>query len=120
MVKTPADIQHLVEGEVRRGHETPVDCLDLGDLVQARDGCQQVLAAQGGQVAAGIGVAAHRDGPAGEDDGDPRHGPDGTRPHGSGPTDYNPPSRPSYRREPHWIEHAAPHDRGRRPPQELR
>ena len=68
-----ADLEHVLERQVRGGHQAPVDRLDLGDLGQARDGGEQLIAAHCRQVAARAGIVPHRDGAAGEHDGDARH-----------------------------------------------
>ena len=70
-----ADLEHLVEREVGCGHEAPVDRLDLSDLGQAGNGGEELVATHGRDVAGGCRIVPHRDGAAGEHDGDARHGP---------------------------------------------
>ena len=45
-----ADLEHLGERQVRRGHEAPVDRLDVRELGQPRHGGQQIVPAKGGHV----------------------------------------------------------------------
>ena len=44
--KDPADLEHLRERQVRRGHEAPVDRLDVGQLCQPRHGGEQIVPAK--------------------------------------------------------------------------
>jgi hypothetical protein len=41
-----ADLEHLSERQVRRGHQAPVDRLDVRQLGQPRYGGQQVVRAE--------------------------------------------------------------------------
>ena len=45
-----ADLEHLRERQVRRGHEPPVDRLDVRQVRQPGDGGEQLVSAKGGHV----------------------------------------------------------------------